>query len=101
MVDAAATYVCLVSKKDTFGLQSACRHQYHCVANVMEPMQNQRDSVVTAGVYEYAADASGKEKLQIHAQNCLHCKACSIKDPTQNIKWTVPEGGGGPNYTVM
>ena len=54
-----------------------------------------------AGVYEYAADASGAQKLQIHAQNCLHCKACSIKDPTQNIKWTVPEGGGGPNYTMM
>lgn len=54
-----------------------------------------------AGVYEYAADAAGVQRLQIHAQNCLHCKACSIKDPTQNIKWTVPEGGGGPNYTVM
>ena len=54
-----------------------------------------------AGVYEYAPSALGKQELQIHAQNCLHCKACSIKDPTQNIKWTVPEGGGGPNYTVM
>ncbi|KAL3135809.1 hypothetical protein ABBQ32_007371 [Trebouxia sp. C0010 RCD-2024] len=54
-----------------------------------------------AGVYEYAADETGAQKLQIHAQNCLHCKACSIKDPTQNIKWTVPEGGGGPNYTMM
>jgi len=54
-----------------------------------------------AGVYEYATDALGQQKLQIHAQNCLHCKACSIKDPTQNIKWTVPEGGGGPSYTMM
>lgn len=54
-----------------------------------------------AGVYEYATDDSdGSKRLQINAQNCLHCKACSIKDPEQNIKWTVPEGGGGPNYSV-
>ncbi|KAL0413748.1 UNVERIFIED_CONTAM: Electron transfer flavoprotein-ubiquinone oxidoreductase, mitochondrial [Sesamum radiatum] len=49
----------------------------------------------------YVADESGHLKLQINAQNCLHCKACDIKDPKQNIKWTVPEGGGGPAYTIM
>lgn len=55
-----------------------------------------------AGVYEYVPDeATGQKVLAINAQNCLHCKACSIKDPKQNIKWTVPEGGGGPDYTVM
>mmetsp|Transcript_26826 Transcript_26826/g.58500 ORF Transcript_26826/g.58500 Transcript_26826/m.58500 type:complete len:596 (-) Transcript_26826:208-1995(-) len=54
-----------------------------------------------AGVYEYQSDQYGREKLHINAQNCLHCKACDIKDMQQNIKWTVPEGGGGPNYTVM
>lgn len=54
-----------------------------------------------AGVYEYATDEHGREKLQINAQNCLHCKACDIKDPTQNIRWTTPEGGGGPAYTMM
>ncbi|QDZ20411.1 electron transfer flavoprotein-ubiquinone oxidoreductase [Chloropicon primus] len=61
-----------------------------------------------AGVYEYVEDeeaARGEDgpslKLQINAQNCLHCKACDIKDPTQNICWTVPEGGGGPSYTLM
>ncbi|KAL3835069.1 hypothetical protein ACJIZ3_009805 [Penstemon smallii] len=54
-----------------------------------------------ARVYEYTSDESGQLKLQINAQNCLHCKACDIKDPKQNIKWTVPEGGGGPGYTVM
>ncbi|CAL5223469.1 g5989 [Coccomyxa viridis] len=54
-----------------------------------------------AGVYEYAPDEHGTERLQINAQNCLHCKACDIKDPSQNIQWTVPEGGGGPAYTVM
>jgi electron-transferring-flavoprotein dehydrogenase len=39
--------------------------------------------------------------LQINAQNCVHCKTCDIKDPTQNINWQVPEGGGGPNYPAM
>lgn len=54
-----------------------------------------------ARVYEYHPDDNGDMKLQINAQNCLHCKACDIKDPKQNIKWTVPEGGGGPGYSVM
>ncbi|KAK3153049.1 hypothetical protein QOZ80_2BG0166960 [Eleusine coracana subsp. coracana] len=54
-----------------------------------------------ARVYEYVSDENGDPKLHINAQNCLHCKACDIKDPKQNIEWTVPEGGGGPGYTVM
>ena len=54
-----------------------------------------------AGVYEYKEGEHGQPELVINAQNCLHCKACDIKDPTQNIKWTVPEGGGGPSYTLM
>ncbi len=53
-----------------------------------------------AGVYEYVADGSG-QRLQINAQNCVHCKTCDIKDPTQNIVWVTPEGGGGPNYPNM
>jgi electron-transferring-flavoprotein dehydrogenase len=53
-----------------------------------------------AGVYEFVAD-NGARKLQINAQNCVHCKTCDIKDPTQNINWVVPEGGGGPNYPNM
>ncbi len=53
-----------------------------------------------AGVYEYVEDG-GKERLQINAQNCVHCKTCDIKDPTQNIVWVTPEGGGGPNYPNM
>lgn len=51
-----------------------------------------------AGVYEIVADANGQPRLQINAANCLHCKACDIKDPTQNIEWTSPQGGEGPNY---
>nr|WP_314630658.1 electron transfer flavoprotein-ubiquinone oxidoreductase [uncultured Noviherbaspirillum sp.] len=54
-----------------------------------------------AGVYEYVTSDEGKEKLQINAQNCVHCKTCDIKDPTQNIVWVTPEGGGGPNYPNM
>ena len=55
-----------------------------------------------AGVYEIVEDADDKgPKLQINAQNCVHCKTCDIKDPTQNINWVVPEGGGGPNYPNM
>lgn len=51
-----------------------------------------------AGVYEIILDDDGKPRFQINAQNCVHCKTCDIKDPTQNINWTVPEGSGGPNY---
>jgi electron-transferring-flavoprotein dehydrogenase len=55
-----------------------------------------------AGVYEIVEESGGnKLRLQINAQNCLHCKTCDIKDPTQNIAWVVPEGGGGPNYPNM
>jgi electron-transferring-flavoprotein dehydrogenase len=54
-----------------------------------------------AGVYEFVDDGAGGRRLQINAQNCVHCKTCDIKDPTQNIVWTVPEGGGGPNYPNM
>jgi electron-transferring-flavoprotein dehydrogenase len=55
-----------------------------------------------AGVYEIVHDADGSNpRLQINAQNCVHCKTCDIKDPTQNIVWVAPEGGGGPNYPNM
>ena len=54
-----------------------------------------------AGVYEIVKDADGRARFQINAQNCVHCKTCDIKDPSQNITWTCPEGGGGPNYAGM
>ncbi len=55
-----------------------------------------------AGVYEWLVDEkSGAPKFQINSQNCVHCKTCDIKDPNQNINWTTPEGGGGPNYPNM
>jgi electron-transferring-flavoprotein dehydrogenase len=53
-----------------------------------------------AGVYEFVEEG-GTPRLQINAQNCVHCKTCDIKDPLQNINWVTPEGGGGPNYPNM
>ena len=52
------------------------------------------------GVYEVVEEANGP-RFQINAQNCVHCKTCDIKDPSQNINWVTPEGGGGPNYPNM
>ena len=54
-----------------------------------------------AGVYEFVKNEDNSDRLQINAQNCVHCKTCDIKDPTQNIVWVTPEGGGGPNYSGM
>ena len=54
-----------------------------------------------AGVYEWLIEEGKEPKFQINSQNCVHCKTCDIKDPNQNINWTTPEGGGGPNYPNM
>ena len=54
-----------------------------------------------AGVYEWLENADGTPRYQINFQNCVHCKTCDIKDPSQNITWTTPMGGGGPNYPNM
>jgi len=54
-----------------------------------------------AGVYEVVANDDGSPRFQINAQNCVHCKTCDIKEPSQNINWVVPEGAGGPNYPNM
>lgn len=54
-----------------------------------------------AGVYEFVKTDEGADRLQINAQNCVHCKTCDIKDPNQNVVWVTPEGGGGPNYPNM
>jgi electron-transferring-flavoprotein dehydrogenase len=54
-----------------------------------------------AGVYEFVKNSDGSDRLQINAQNCVHCKTCDIKDPAQNIVWVTPQGGGGPHYPNM
>ena len=54
-----------------------------------------------AGVYEIVAEDGAAPRFQINAANCVHCKTCDIKDPSQNITWVTPEGGGGPNYPNM
>jgi electron-transferring-flavoprotein dehydrogenase len=54
-----------------------------------------------AGVYEVITSDDGSPRFQINAQNCVHCKTCDIKEPSQNINWIVPEGSGGPNYPAM
>ena len=53
------------------------------------------------GVYEYVETDDGGQRLQINAQNCIHCKTCDIKDPSQNINWVCPQGGEGPSYEGM
>ncbi|KAI8470583.1 MAG: hypothetical protein J3K34DRAFT_451770 [Monoraphidium minutum] len=85
----------------------------YCPAGVYEYVEDGAAAAAVAGPSGSSSSGGGgggaaaaggggpRRRLQINAQNCLHCKACDVKDPRQNIKWTVPEGGGGPNYTIM
>ncbi|MDE1885251.1 MAG: 4Fe-4S dicluster domain-containing protein, partial [Xanthomonadaceae bacterium] len=68
-----------------------------CIGRCVAEYQNPCTRFCPAGVYEMVKDGNGL-RLQINAANCVHCKTCDIKDPYENINWTTPEGGSGPNY---
>ena len=70
-------------------------------ARELEVFDGPSNRYCPAGVYEWLDDDAGGKRLQINAQNCVHCKTCDIKDPEMNITWVTPEGGGGPNYPNM
>ena len=75
------------------------RWHFECVFGQRRGIPKKPDP---AGVYEIQRDAEGNNpKFIINAQNCIHCKTCDIKEPSQNINWVTPEGSGGPNYTNM
>jgi electron-transferring-flavoprotein dehydrogenase len=89
---------------------SGCRTVYVFRPNGgVQPISNcgglPRDTLMAqkaapAAVYE-VIDEGGRKRFQINAQNCVHCKTCDIKDPSQNVDWVPPDGGGGPNYSGM
>jgi len=72
-----------------------------CVERCTHEFGNPCENFCPAGVYEMVADGNGGRRLQINAANCVHCKACDIKDPYAIITWTTPEGGSGPNYQML
>ena len=72
-----------------------------CATRCAQEFGNPCENFCPAGVYEMVADGAGGRRLQINASNCVHCKACDIKDPYGIITWTTPEGGSGPNYPNM
>jgi electron-transferring-flavoprotein dehydrogenase len=69
-----------------------------CATRCAREYGNPCENFCPAGVYEMVSDGAGGRRLQINAANCVHCKACDIKDPYEIITWTTPEGGSGPNY---
>jgi electron-transferring-flavoprotein dehydrogenase len=72
-----------------------------CIKQCLEEFQNPCTRFCPGQVYEMEDESEGGPRLKLNPSNCLHCKTCEIKDPFENIIWTCPEGGGGPNYTIV
>ena len=94
------TVFCILASKNFLKTTSTLKK------NILKLFNKKRISTVfyspyILGVYEFVPGTSSGLRLQINAQNCIHCKTCDIKDPTQNINWVAPEGGGGPKYDGM
>jgi electron-transferring-flavoprotein dehydrogenase len=97
----AAVYFAATTHDDSQPAHLKVRDTSICADQCAKEFGNPCQNFCPAGVYEMVDDGSGGKKLQINASNCVHCKACDIKDPYAQITWTTPEGGSGPNYTNL
>ncbi|HEX4025241.1 MAG TPA: electron transfer flavoprotein-ubiquinone oxidoreductase [Steroidobacteraceae bacterium] len=94
----AAVYLAATSHEEDQPVHLKIRDPGICIERCSAEYGNPCTRFCPAAVYEIVQDAAGERRLQINAANCVHCKACDIKDPYEIIDWTVPEGGAGPNY---
>ncbi|MEI6458948.1 MAG: electron transfer flavoprotein-ubiquinone oxidoreductase [Pseudomonadota bacterium] len=97
----AAVYFAATTHDDAQPAHLKVRDTAICADQCAKEFGNPCENFCPAGVYEMVDDGAGGRKLQINASNCVHCKACDIKDPYAQITWTTPEGGSGPNYTNL
>jgi len=97
----AAVYFAATTHDDAQPAHLKVRDTSICADQCAKEYGNPCQNFCPAGVYEMVDDGAGGRKLQINASNCVHCKACDIKDPYAQITWTTPEGGSGPNYTNL
>jgi len=97
----AAVYFASTTHDESQPAHLRVRDTAICVDRCTQEFGNPCERFCPAGVYEMVDDGAGRRRLQINASNCVHCKACDIKDPYGIITWTTPEGGSGPNYSNM
>jgi electron-transferring-flavoprotein dehydrogenase len=97
----AAVYFAATAHDDAQPAHLKVADTHLCIERCTVEYGNPCQNFCPAGVYEIVEEASGQRRLQINAANCVHCKACDIKDPYAQITWTTPEGGSGPNYAQL